>query len=245
MEHEGSVAALKLQQPPCAWEFVVLRVLHERCPPASRCLFGRALRLYNMPASTGLLLSLGRHGTLQDLVNAHLRAKTVRLLLCASQAFKHRQQAVSEVAVAWFAAELCRIGAALASCRVMHSDIKVRRRTSLVPPLVYIPSQPDNLLIRWDPASTTAHWDPLEGSNWQHAGLQLIDFGRAVDLDRLPLDTSFVVRINLYRHDDAMTPTCRATRRLPSTGARRWTSRHPGPPSRHEQCCHRKVCNTR
>lgn len=35
-------------------------------------------------------------------------------------------QAVPEIAVAWFAAELCRIGAALSACRIMHSDIKVR-----------------------------------------------------------------------------------------------------------------------
>lgn len=77
VEHEGSRAALKLQRPPCVWEFYVLRALHTRCPPTSRCLFGTALRLFNMPTSTGLLLSLGRHGTLQDLVNAHLRAKMV------------------------------------------------------------------------------------------------------------------------------------------------------------------------
>ena len=77
VEHEGSRVALKLQRPPCAWEFHVLRTLHERCPPPSRCLFGTALRLFNMPTSTALLLSLGRYGTLQDLVNGHLRAKVV------------------------------------------------------------------------------------------------------------------------------------------------------------------------
>lgn len=55
--------------------------------------------------------------------------------------------------------------------------------------------QPDNLLIRWDAASCAPNWDPLEPPHaWQRFGLQLIDFGRAVDLDRLPPDTSFVVR---------------------------------------------------
>lgn len=70
-------AALKLQQPSCAWEFFVLRLLHMRCHPAAQCLFATAQQLFLFPNASGLLLALGTHGTLQELVNTHLRAKMV------------------------------------------------------------------------------------------------------------------------------------------------------------------------
>lgn len=114
--------------------------------------------------------------------------------------------------VAWFAAELCRIGATLHACGIMHTDIKVC--CSLVCPWGLVlacvatsstattiaNTQPDNLLIRCDVAGCSAPaWDPLGAEStlkqgWHRFGLQLIDFGRAVDMKQLPGDPLFVVR---------------------------------------------------
>lgn len=71
-------SALKLQQPSCAWEFFILTLLQARCHPAAQCLFANAQQLFLFPNASGLLLTLGTHGTLQELVNVHLRAKMAR-----------------------------------------------------------------------------------------------------------------------------------------------------------------------
>lgn len=65
--------ALKLQSPPCPWEFYICKVLQGRLPPASRSLFLNAQMLYLLPDHSAMLTPFGQRGTLQDLLNSYLR----------------------------------------------------------------------------------------------------------------------------------------------------------------------------
>ena len=69
----SSSHAMKVQSPPCPWEFYVCKVLQGRVPPVYRSLFLRADMLYLLPSHSIMLTPYGRRGTLQDMLNAYLR----------------------------------------------------------------------------------------------------------------------------------------------------------------------------
>jgi serine/threonine protein kinase len=74
--------------------------------------------------------------------------------------------------VKFYTMELLQAVREMHSCRILHCDIK-----------------PDNLLVRHPEAWDT--WDTEQPATWSAAGLQLIDFGRAVDLELLPPGVAF------------------------------------------------------
>lgn len=76
--------ALKIQSPPCPWEFYICKVLQGRLPPASRSLFLNAHSLYLLPDHSVMLTPFGQRGTLQDLLNSYLRKGKVwqRVAVC-------------------------------------------------------------------------------------------------------------------------------------------------------------------
>lgn len=77
-EHaKQSVCAMKVQAPACPWEFYICKALQGRVAPAMQAMFLDATRLYLSPASSVMLTPYGQHGTLQDLLNAHLKAGKV------------------------------------------------------------------------------------------------------------------------------------------------------------------------
>jgi len=71
--------AMKVQSPPCPWEFYICKVLQGRVPPVSRSMFLSADMLYLLPKHSVMLTPYGRRGTLQDMMNAYLRKGKVSM----------------------------------------------------------------------------------------------------------------------------------------------------------------------
>lgn len=72
-ESAGETLALKVQDPGSAWEFYISRVLQGRLPEELRAGFGCPQQLLMLEGgAAALLMPLGAHGSLQDLLNAHL-----------------------------------------------------------------------------------------------------------------------------------------------------------------------------
>jgi checkpoint serine/threonine-protein kinase len=146
---QGEVdVALKLESPPCPWEWYLCRAVQGRVPPAARAAFLDPHALLLGAGASVLVMPRGRHGSVQDLLNLFLR----------------RGQRPEESVVMHLAAALLRTLGALHAARVLHNDIK-----------------PDNLLV--------ALPEPGAGGDENAApavGVQLIDFGRGVDLELLP-----------------------------------------------------------
>lgn len=142
--------ALKVEAPPCPWEWYICKALQGRVPLAARHLFIDPQALLLGECSSVLVLPLGAHGSLQAALNLYLM----------------RGQPPPEVVALHFAAELLRMLGALAAARVIHADVK-----------------PDNLLVALR-ADASGDENAVPG-----VGLQLIDFGRSVDLELLPPGT--------------------------------------------------------
>eukprot|EP00873_Tetraselmis_striata_P003418 jgi/Tetstr1/423682/TSEL_014316.t1 len=156
---EDTLAALKVERPPSAWEFYIARTLADRLQdrPGAMPRFAEAQALHVAGGEASLLLTgLGIFGTLQDLVNA----------------YRIKGQTMPEPVVKFYTHELLLAARDLHCSHVIHCDIK-----------------PDNLLIR-HPRSW-ADWDASQPATWGDAGLQLIDYGRAVDLQLLPAGVVF------------------------------------------------------
>lgn len=75
----SSLHAMKVQSPPCPWEFYICKVLQGRVAPVSRSLFLSADMLYLLPKHSVMLTPYGRRGTLQDMLNAYLRKGKVSM----------------------------------------------------------------------------------------------------------------------------------------------------------------------
>ncbi|KAK9809232.1 hypothetical protein WJX72_011796 [[Myrmecia] bisecta] len=104
----SSPVALKLQAPACAWEFYICKALRGRATPALRSCFVDARRLFLAPDLSVLETPAGQQGTLQDLVNIHLKAG----------------QRMEEVVVMYYTMELLRLVAELHHCHILHTDLK-------------------------------------------------------------------------------------------------------------------------
>lgn len=144
----GSTVALKVESPPCPWEWYICRVVAGRVPEASRPAFVNPSALFLGAQASVLEMPCSRRGSLQELLNVFLA----------------RGQRPEEVIVARLAALLLRALGDLHAARVLHNDIK-----------------PDNVLV--------SLVGPAEAGDENAApvlGLQLIDFGRSVDLELLP-----------------------------------------------------------
>eukprot|EP00271_Cylindrocystis_brebissonii_P022775 TRINITY_DN8896_c0_g2_i1.p1 TRINITY_DN8896_c0_g2~~TRINITY_DN8896_c0_g2_i1.p1 ORF type:complete len:1258 (+),score=233.30 TRINITY_DN8896_c0_g2_i1:115-3888(+) len=75
--------ALKVQEPPCPWEFYVYRQVQHRVPKQKSLYFAQCHGMYVAPSCSLLLCELHDRGTLQDVVNAHLaKGQKMDELLC-------------------------------------------------------------------------------------------------------------------------------------------------------------------
>jgi len=144
---EGNVCALKVESPPCPWEWYMCKVVSGRIPSASRPFFVDPTALFLGNTASVLQMPCGRLGSLQDLLNVYLARGT-----CPDETIAAR-----------IAALLMRLVGDLHAARVLHNDMK-----------------PDNLLVSLEAPSA---------ENDENAvpvlGLQIIDFGRSLDLELL------------------------------------------------------------
>ena len=201
----AELEALKMEDPPSAWEFYITRQAHTRLqsspfPPSSTQaqLNARAadslihlheLHLYEDEAY--LLMAYRSQGTLLDLVNMS-KADSA-----ASGNAVGAGAGVDEVLAMFFTVELLRTVEALHDVGILHGDLKA-----------------DNCLVRFDPAAESeddkegagewaAQYSPTGADGWRSKGLTLIDLGRGIDMRAFSPDVRFIADWKTAAHDCA------------------------------------------
>ena len=161
------LVALKIESPPNPWEFYVLSALRKRlADEQARASIVGAREFVALHTESVLMLEYGAKGTLLDLVNAAGPAG-----IAAAGA-----GGVDEVLALFYAVELLRTVAAMHAAGVIHGDLKI-----------------DNCLVRLDGEDEWTSAYAADGAGgWASKGVQLIDFGRAIDLACFPREQAFV-----------------------------------------------------
>lgn len=176
----ASLEALKMEDPPTAWEFHVMRLAAARLGPQHRATasVSAAHELHLYRDECFLLLPYHPHGTLLDVVN--LFSETTK-------------GPMDEVLAMFFSVELLRTVEALHAKQILHGDLK-----------------PDNCLLRIDdlPFATSAaglssQWRADGSGGWAARGVTLIDFGRGIDMRAFDPAVQFVADWKTDAHDCA------------------------------------------
>ncbi|KAL7930913.1 Mad3/BUB1 homology region 1 domain-containing protein [Trichoderma chlorosporum] len=170
VNHRAAIEALKMESPPTAWEFYIMRTAHSRLGPQHRATaslsFAHEMHLYQDEAF--LFLPFHPHGTLLDAIN-FFRAEP--------------SGAMDEQLAMFFTIELFRTVEALHSKNVLHGDLK-----------------PDNCLLRLgskpsfvsSEQAVSSQWHADGRGGWDSRGIVLIDFGRGIDMKAFTPDVEFV-----------------------------------------------------
>ncbi|KAI9646478.1 protein kinase [Ciborinia camelliae] len=163
-----SLEALKMEDPPSAWEFYIMRQAKRRLGvsrPAESIIDVYEMHLYKDECY--LIEEFRDQGTLLDIINIS-RADA-----------KSPGGVMDELLVMFFTIELFRTIEALHSKGILHGDLKA-----------------DNCLVRFDTLSDDDVWSPKykrDGSGcWNKKGISLIDFGRGIDMKCFKPDVQFI-----------------------------------------------------
>lgn len=164
MTHRHALEALKMEMPPSAWEFYIMRQAHARLGLADRASasLSYAHEMHLFQDEGFLVLPLHEHGSLLDVVNC----------------FRAEPSGVMDEQLAmFFTVELLRTVEALHGKGLLHGDLK-----------------PDNCLLRLDSGAPplSGPYRPDGGDGWGARGLTLIDFGRGIDMRAFAPGVSFV-----------------------------------------------------
>ncbi|ESZ90842.1 hypothetical protein SBOR_8787 [Sclerotinia borealis F-4128] len=166
--HRKSLEALKMEDPPSAWEFYIMRQAKRRLGvsrPAKSIIDVYEMHLYKDECY--LIEEYRDQGTLLDIINIS-RADA-----------KSPGGVMDELLVMFFTIELFRTIEALHSKGILHGDLKA-----------------DNCLVRFDALSDDEIWSPKyrrDGSGcWNRKGISLIDFGRGIDMKCFKPEVQFI-----------------------------------------------------
>ena len=162
--HRSALEALKMEMPPSAWEFYIMRQAHARLGAGDRAAasLSYAHEMHLFRDEGFLVLPLHPHGSVLDVVNF----------------FRAEPSGVMEEQLAmFFTVELLRTVEALHGKGLMHGDLK-----------------PDNCLLRLEgaPSPLSSQYRPDGSEGWGGRGLTLIDFGRGIDMRAFVGGVSFV-----------------------------------------------------
>jgi checkpoint serine/threonine-protein kinase len=169
-DHFGrkSLEALKMEDPPTAWEFYIMRQAKRRLGVSRAA--ESLINVYEMHLYEDecfLVEEYRDQGTLLDLINIARADSTAATGV------------MDECLVMFFTIELFRTVEALHSKGLLHGDLKA-----------------DNCLVRFDPINDDMVWTPRyrrDGSGgWNQKGLALIDFGRGIDMKVFRPDVQFI-----------------------------------------------------
>lgn len=160
--------ALKMEDPPTAWEFYIMRQAKRRLGisrAAESVITAHEMHLY--PEECFLIEDFRDQGTLLEIINI-ARADSAT-----------PGGVMDETLVMFFAIELLRTVEALHSKGILHGDLKA-----------------DNCLVRLDQLSDSDVWSSKfrkDGtSGWDKKGIALIDFGRGIDMNAFRTDVQFI-----------------------------------------------------
>lgn len=154
--------ALKMETPPSAWEFHMMRLAHDRLGPQDRATasLSCALEMHLYQDEGFLLLPFHPHGSLLDVVNI----------------FRAESSGVMDESLAmFFTIELFRTVEGLHSRQILHGDLKA-----------------DNCLLRLGGEALSAQWRADGSGGWCSRGVTLIDFGRGIDMRAFVPEVQFV-----------------------------------------------------
>lgn len=176
--------AIKMEDPPTAWEFYIMRQAAHRLG-ASRAASSviRAHELHLFADECFLVEDYRDQGTLLDLINL---AKT------DPSSSSSGGGVMDESLAMFFAVELFRTVEALHAHGILHGDVKADNclvRFDAVP--VSVPSSPPNTSSS-DDDTWSARYHPDGSHGWAAKGLALIDFGRAIDMRAFRPDATFI-----------------------------------------------------
>jgi checkpoint serine/threonine-protein kinase len=169
-DHFGrkDLEALKMEDPPTAWEFYIMRQAKRRLGVSRAA--ESLINVYEMHLYEDecfLVEEYRDQGTLLDLINIARADSTAATGV------------IDECLVMFFAIELFRTVEALHSKGLIHGDLKA-----------------DNCLVRFDPINDDMVWTPRyrrDGTgSWNQKGLALIDFGRGIDMKVFRPDVQFI-----------------------------------------------------
>jgi checkpoint serine/threonine-protein kinase len=161
--------ALKMEDPPNAWEFYLIRQTKMRLAGTRM-----ADSIINVPEmhlfedEMFLFLEYRGHGSMLDLVN-YSKSEAVA---------SGGTGLMDELLVMFLSVELLRTVEAMHATGLIHGDLKA-----------------DNALARFDPVDD-AKWDsnyhPDGSGGWSSKGILLIDFGRAIDMKLFRPEVQFI-----------------------------------------------------
>jgi len=163
-----NLEALKMEEPPSAWEFFIMRQAKRRLGISRAA--ESIINVYEMhlyPNECYLIEEFRDQGTLLDVINIARADST------------SPGGVMDETLVMFFVIELFRTIEALHSKGILHGDLKA-----------------DNCLVRLDQVLDSDSWASKyrrDGTGgWSNKGVALIDFGRGIDMKVFRPDVQFI-----------------------------------------------------
>ncbi|TVY32212.1 Checkpoint serine/threonine-protein kinase [Lachnellula occidentalis] len=161
--------ALKMEDPPTAWEFYIMRQAKRRLGVSRAS--ESVINVYEMHLYADecyLIEEYHDQGTLLDIIN-----------IARSESTAAGPGVMDESLAMFFVVELFRTVESLHSKGILHGDLKA-----------------DNCLVRLDALSDTDVWSAKyrrDGTGgWSKKGVALIDFGRGIDMKAFRPDVGFI-----------------------------------------------------
>ncbi|KAI1433037.1 Mad3/BUB1 homology region 1-domain-containing protein [Xylaria sp. CBS 124048] len=187
----ASLEALKMEQPPTAWEFYIMRLAADRLGPQHRATasISAANEMHLYQDECFLLLPFHPHPTLLSVINY----------------FREQPSGIMDETLAMFLTiELLRTVEALHSKQIMHGDLKVDNCLLRLDdsPVLLSPSKSQSQ-NQSQQSTLSTQWRADGSGGWSSRGVVLIDFGRGIDMRAFEKDVQFLADWKTTKEDCA------------------------------------------